>query len=408
MIQTIFYFFASFIGIYINMWLLLQIFEKKSQFLKRKMTKKLPKVSVLIPACNEEASIEEALDSVLGLDYPKNKVEVIVIDNGSTDNTSKIVQKFKNVKLIKQKKPCKATALNNGLKLATGKLIGILDADTLVTKDCLKKTVGYFDDPKVGAVTNLIDIDTKKGFLAKMQNIEYLFSALTKRVLSLLGSMYVTPGTLSLIREDIARNIGFSDDTLTEDMDIALSILKRGYKIVNSLDAVVYTKIPMNFKKLTEQRIRWYRGFIENSLKHRDILFNKKSSHLGYFIIPISFIAIFIGVLVSIASFNQFVNDITLFSRSILYISLSDQASLFLIGIPNLISSLLSSYLFIFFIFVFSTSFAVLYFSLKFFGRANRINTILLPVYMLGYYFLIMVYWAFALFQELFRWRKKW
>jgi len=407
MLQTIFYLFASFIGVYINVWYLLLIFEKKPLFFKARKPKKLPKVSILIPAHNEEAVIGQTLDSILNIDYPKGKLDIIVIDNGSTDNTSKIVKKFSNVKLVKQKKPGKAKALNNGLKFATGKIIGVLDADTLVAKNCLKKTVGYFEDPKVGAVTNFVKVDSKKGLLGKMQNIEYLFSAITKKLVSFLDSMYIVPGTLSLIRGKLTREIGFSEDTLTEDMDIALSISKKDYKIVNCLDTVAYTNIPKNFKTLTSQRIRWYRGFIQNSIKHRDLFLNKKFPHLT-FVIPMSFVAIFIGTIIFFLSLGQVVNAITLFSKSIFYMSFSDQVSLALVSIPRTIIRMLSSYLFIAFILVFSTSFTVLFVSLKSLRKTNKADILLLPVYMLAYYFLIMLYWVFAIMLELIRWRKKW
>lgn len=407
MFQLLFVLFASFFGIFINVWLLLLILENRSNLFKKKIIKKFPKVSVLIPAHNEENNIKNTVNSVLNLKYPRKKLEVIVIDNGSNDRTSKIVKSFRKVKLIKLRKASKAYALNKGLEKAKGEIVGILDADSRVSKNCLKKTVGYFDDPKVGAVTTFINVDNKKSVLSKMQNIEYLFSAITKKLISFLNSMYVVPGSLSLVRKNLAEEIGFSEDTLTEDMDMALSISKKGYKIVNCLDAVAFTTIPKDFKKLTKQRLRWYRGFIENTFKHSDIVFNKNFFHLGCFIIPISFTAIIIGVVLSTLLFFDIFHYILIFLRSVYYIPILDQLVLNLNNI-NSTNILLAPYAPIAYILVFSTSFFILYCSLKLLFSANKKNVALIPFYMLGYYFLLMIYWCIAFFLEVFRWKKKW
>jgi cellulose synthase/poly-beta-1,6-N-acetylglucosamine synthase-like glycosyltransferase len=407
MLTLIFTLSATFIAIYINMWFLLLILENKSKLFEKKLLKKLPTVSILIPAHNEEKNIGSTLDSVLSLDYPKGKCEVIVIDNGSTDRTSKIVKKFKSVKLIKIPNPGKSLALNKGLKLAKGEIVGILDADTIVSKDGLKKTVGFFGDPKVGIVGNHIKVDSEKGAFGYIQNIEYLFSAITKKLISFMNSLYVAPGTLSLMRRDIAKEIGFSDDTVAEDMDIALSISKKGYKIVNSLDSFAFTKIPKNIKDLTKQRIRWYRGFIENLVKHSDVLSNKKFLNLSYFLIT-GLIAIFIGIIFSSMLFFDIFRNSYIFTRTTTYMPVIDQFNLFLDDLPKIANRLLYPYFFICSIFIFTTSFAILTFSLKSLKNINTKNIIILPIYMLCYYTLIMIFWFLALVLELIRWKKRW
>jgi len=417
MIRIIFYLLSAFVGIYINVWYMLLILENKSKLLTRKKAKKFPKVSILIPARNEEKNIGDTIKSVLSMDYPKDKLEVIAIDNGSTDRTSEIISTFKKVKLLSERKLGKANALNKGLSMATGEIVGTLDADTLVNKDCLKKTIWYFEDQSVGAVTNFVKVDNEKGLLGKFQKVEYAFSAITKKLISILNSMYTTPGTLSLLRRDIIQEIKFSNDTLTEDMDIALSIIKKGYKIVNSLDAVSYTIIPRGFRNLAKQRIRWYRGFIENTIKHADLMLNKRFPHLGFFIFPMAYITILIGIGFLSIVLLDFFNSLQLFIKSFFYIPIADQLSLVPGSIPRLDSILMSSYSLISFIFIFSTSFVLLLYSLKllplsrlyFYDKKRcKRDIALLPFYMLGYYFLIMLLWCFALFMELFRWKKKW
>lgn len=408
MIKILFYLVSAFVGIYINVWYMLLILENKSKLLSRKDAKKFPKVSVLIPARNEEKTIGDALKSVLSMNYPKDKLEVIAIDNGSTDKTSEVISRFKGVKLLFEKKLGKANALNKGLPLATGDIIGTLDADTLVDKNCLKRSIGYFEDKKVGAVTNFVKADSEKGILGKFQTVEYAFSGITKKLISFLDSMYITPGTLSLLRRDAIKDIKFSDDTLAEDMDMALSIKKKGYKIVNSLDAISYTRIPMGFRNLAKQRIRWYRGFIENTIKHADLMLNRKFTHLGFFIFPMAYITILIGIGFLSIVLSDYFNSLQLLIKSLFYIPIEEQASLVLGSIPRLETLLLSPYSLISFVFIFSTSFVLLLYSLRILSLARKRDIALLPFYMLGYYFLIMLLWCFALFMELFRFKKRW
>jgi cellulose synthase/poly-beta-1,6-N-acetylglucosamine synthase-like glycosyltransferase len=413
---------AAFLGIYVNVWFFLMIQERKSKFFVKNIVKNFPKISVLIPAHNEEKSIKKTLKSILNLDYPKNKLEIFVIDNGSTDRTSAVVSRFKQVRLLKLDIANKAKALNEGLKHAKGDIIGLLDADTLVTRNCLKKTVGYFNDASVGAVTNFIKVDTKSGFLSKLQNIEYLFSELTKKIASFIDSMYVVPGTMSLVRKKLLVAVGgFSDDTITEDMDIALTIHKKGYKIINCMDAVVFTRIPRNLYQLTKQRIRWYRGFIESVVKHSDIIFNRKFFDLGFFILPLSFIAIAMGLYLSTVLLSDSIYGGYIFLKTIPYLSFADHISLISksIGIQNIIQNILMDpYSVVALLIVFFTSFSIIKMTLKIVDEKkvlvpSKINTDLkttaiIPIYMLAYYFLIMIFWVFAFSMEIIRWKKKW
>jgi len=342
------------------------------------------------------------------LDYPKKKMEIIVIDNGSTDGTSGMVSKYKDVKLLRMKNPGKADALNLGLKHATGEVIGFLDADTSVSKDCLKKMVGYFDDHKVGVITTLIKTDVNKGFLSKMQYIEYIFSALSKKLISLLNSMYVTQGTLALTRKDLLQEIGFSSDTLTEDMDLALSIRKKGFKIVNCMDAVTYTRIPRNIKELFKQRVRWYRGFIENTKKHSDIFFNKNIPHLGWFILPMSFLAIFVGIILFFSLAFDVIFNFFIATESAPYLAINDQIKVLLNHMDIKNHLFLGPHYTIFFVLIFFTSFFILTYALKIMLSISFINLIQLPIYMIIYYFFIMIIWIYAFFLEVLGRKKRW
>lgn len=398
----------SFVGIYLNIWFLLITLENRSVLFKGKKSKRFPKVSILVPAHNEEKNIRKVLSSIFKLDYPKNKIETIVIDNGSTDGTSKIVKMFKRVKLIRLPKPDKAKALNAGVKVSKGEVIGMLDADTIVSKDCLKKMVGYFDDSNVGAVTNYIRVDSKQNILSKFQNIEYIISGICKKILSILDSFYIVPGTLSLVKKSVIKKIGFCSDTMTEDMDLALSLLKRNYKIVNCLDAEVKTIVPKTIKNWTRQRIRWYRGYVQNTSKHRDILFNNKYLTLGWFIMPIAgFFGIFIGIYLTFLMFFNFLHNTFVGLKSVSYIPIADQVTLQIESLTK-INFALNPYYYITFALVIVTSLMVILIPLKIITKLNKKTLLLVFVYMPVYYTLIMIHWIVSCILEVFRWKKRW
>lgn len=413
MFWLLFSLFAAFIGIYMNVWFLFLLFDNKPKILAEAKQHFFPKISILIPANNEEKTIGRTLDSVLNLKYPASKLEAFVINNGSTDKTGRIVKKYErkynSIKLIEIPEPSKSNALNEGLKIAKGKFIGFLDADTFVTPDCLTKMLGHFKDPKVGAVTNFIKVNDPKGFLGSLQTVEYLFSAISKKLLTFLNSLYITPGTLSLVRKEIANEIKFNSETITEDMDFAITICKKGYKIVNTMDAVTYTTTPSTIKTLFKQRMRWYRGFIQNTVKHRDILFNKRFPDLGCFFIPSSFIGIFIGIALTYSLFSEALKEAAINIRTSSYLPLTDQITLAVSSFGfDLKLLLLSPYMLILFACIFASTIFVISVSLKTINQFNKKLAVLLPFYMLLYYTMIMIFWLFAFILELARCKKKW
>lgn len=419
LINPFFLLFVSFIGIYLNVWFLLLIFRHKSELHEKKKPKRFPTISVLIPAYNETKTIAKCLKSVLNLDYPANKLEVIVVDNGSTDNTPKIVERIMRVhrrvkrkaklKLIKLPKPGKVDALNTGLKQAKGEIIGVLDGDTFVAKSCLKEMVGFFDDENVGAVTNHIRVANASGLLGILQNIEYIFSALTKRLFDFLNAVYTTPGTLSLLRKDIIEVAGFSDDTLAEDMDVALQLTKKNYKIVNCLGAVSHTIVPTSLGGLLKQRVRWYRGFIENVIKHSDLLFSKEHIHLGWFILPFaSFMAIFIGVALTIILVLSYIRNSLISLKSLFYMPFIDKMTLMINSLLNPANLFLAPYYLIVYSIIVISSFITLLATFQILGVKKTKKLILLPFYFFLYYSLLMIFWLVSLVMEIFSFKKRW
>jgi len=272
--------------------------NRKKIFRDPKPPKKLPKVSILVPAYNEEKTIASTLKSLLNLDYPKDKLEIIAINDGSTDKTLEIMKKFRKygIKIIDKPNGGKASALNAGLKKAKGEIIVCMDADSIVKRDALKKTIGYFNDPKVGAVASSLKVYKPKTFWQRMQAVEYFYNIFLRKVLALMDSVFVVPGPFGLYRREALERVGGWDEkNITEDMELTFRLQKAGYKIETCLNSIVYTKTPETFKRLIRQRVRWYRGFIITSREYKEMFFNPKFGNLGVYTLPLY--VVFVGLL---------------------------------------------------------------------------------------------------------------
>lgn len=410
-LRLAFLLFISFVGVYINIWFLLLYFENRNKLMSRVKPTKIPRISVIIPAHNEEKTISKTLKSILSVDYPKNMLDITVVANGCIDKTVEIARKFP-VKVIDILKPGKSNAINVGISTAKGSIIGILDADTTVEKSALKKMIGHFDNPNIGAVTTHIKTFEPKGFLQKLQKLEYILSALSKKIISIRNSLYVIPGTLSLIRKDVLSEIGgFSDDTLTEDMDMTFYIHKKGYKIINCLDAVTRTSTPASIKGFFKQRLRWYRGFLETTMKHRDVMFNRKYPDLGIFVIPVSsYLAILVGAFLITLMVLNLASMAFLNIKSLFYISFADQVGVVLQSAVSPLDFFVAPYSVIAYGLIFIGTGITLLISFRFFNFKikSKGNLVLIPVYVLVYYSLIMICWLSAIILELLRWKKRW
>ena len=210
---------------YTIFWLITFLDNKEE---KKKVIKKFPFVSVIVPAYNEEKVILETIDSVIGLDYPRDKLDIIIVNDGSTDSTKEVIEKFidehndYDIKLISQDNKGKWVALNNALKIAKGEFFTCLDADSSVEKAALKKMLPYFTDNNVAAVLPLIKIKNPKGILQKIQCYEYIVNFFYKKIMSSLNCIHVTPGPFGLYRKDVIDKLGgFRQGHNTEEMEIS-------------------------------------------------------------------------------------------------------------------------------------------------------------------------------------------
>jgi cellulose synthase/poly-beta-1,6-N-acetylglucosamine synthase-like glycosyltransferase/peptidoglycan/xylan/chitin deacetylase (PgdA/CDA1 family)/spore germination protein YaaH len=234
-----------------------------------------PAVSVVIAAYNEEKVIARTIRAVMATGY--EPLEIIVIDDGSKDDTSGEVRaNFGDaVTLFVQPNSGKASALNRGIAAATSDIIIALDADTVFAKDTIEKLIRHFTDPLVGAVAGNVKVGNRVNPLTYWQSIEYVTSQnLDRRAYATINSVTVVPGAVGAWRrEAILQAGGYTNDTMAEDMDLTWRIRRIGWRIETESNAIGYTEAPDSIKALFGQRFRWAFGTLQSLWKHRRAMF---------------------------------------------------------------------------------------------------------------------------------------
>ncbi|MFH1474009.1 MAG: glycosyltransferase family 2 protein [Candidatus Aenigmatarchaeota archaeon] len=224
----------------------------------------LPTVSLIVPARNEEKVIGKCVRSLLNLDYPRDKLELIVAIDGSKDRTLEICKSFgRRVRVIKScPKTCKGDALNNVIPKAKGEIIGIYDADCIVDKNCLKHAVKHFSDKKIAGVCgNLKSHNKEQGMIARSLALETSFISFIEYFLNSLGANTHFFGKNMFIRKNVLMDVGcFDTETFVEDVEMSIKLKKYGYKTVFEPNAIAWNEEPPSFRAFFKQRIRWARG----------------------------------------------------------------------------------------------------------------------------------------------------
>jgi cellulose synthase/poly-beta-1,6-N-acetylglucosamine synthase-like glycosyltransferase/peptidoglycan/xylan/chitin deacetylase (PgdA/CDA1 family) len=243
------------------------------------------KVSIIIPAYNEEITAEHTINSLLKTNYPD--FELIFVDDGSKDKTFEIInEKFgthPQVKVYKKENGGKASALNFGITMASAKYIICIDADTQLKTDAVKELMRYFYSPKIAAVAGTVKVGNAHNIITKWQSIEYITAQnMDRRAFDLLNTITVVPGAIGAFRKDVVLEVGgFTIDTLAEDCDLTMRILRAGYKVKNCDAAIAYTEAPETVNMLLKQRFRWSFGVMQSFWKNRKTLLNKKYGYFG-------------------------------------------------------------------------------------------------------------------------------
>jgi cellulose synthase/poly-beta-1,6-N-acetylglucosamine synthase-like glycosyltransferase/peptidoglycan/xylan/chitin deacetylase (PgdA/CDA1 family) len=228
-------------------------------------------VSVIVPAYNEAANIAATVRALHDSDYPW--VEVIVVDDGSTDDTAAIVRRLRlpGVRVIRQANAGKPAALNTGLRHARGGLLVLVDGDTVLASDAVGRLVQAFVDPDVGAVSGNTRVVNRRGLLGRWQHLEYVMGFnLDRRMFEIGECMPTVPGAIGGFRREVLRDVGgVPDATLAEDTDLTMSVIRAGWRVVYRESAIAWTEAPSSLRQLWRQRYRWCYGTMQAMWKHR-------------------------------------------------------------------------------------------------------------------------------------------
>ena len=275
--------------------------------------------SIIVPIKNEEKVIGRLLDALLRLRYPKDKMEIIIVEDGSTDGSLNISMKYveKSSGLIKVlHKPTsngKPSALNYGIKHARGEIIAVFDADNVPEPDILINVCKYFKDPKVAAVQGrTLSINQDENMLTKLisyeEAVSYEAYLRGKDVLELFVHL---KGSCQFIRRDILKQIGGFREVLSEDMELSARLTEKGYCIKYAPDVRSWQETPSNVRQLFKQRTRWFRGTVEVAVKYGRLMIKPSRKNIdaettlsGPFILIASILTYFAGLYTSTANSN--------------------------------------------------------------------------------------------------------
>ena len=251
-----------------------------------------PKVAVLIPAYNEEKVIERTVKAALNSNYPN--LRVIVIDDGSKDSTLEVARNaFRaeaaagKVLILGKKNSGKAEALNYGIEhIGDAELFVGIDADTIIAPDAIARLVPHFINPKVGAIAGNAKVGNRVNLWTRWQALEYITSQnFERRALDVLGAVSVVPGAIGAWRVAAVREAGgYHTDTVAEDADLTMALLRMGYRVEYEDMALAYTEAPTNANGLMRQRFRWSFGILQAVYKHRGVFARKGA--LGWVALP--------------------------------------------------------------------------------------------------------------------------
>ena len=294
-------------------------FEVEDKFFK-------PKVTIIVPAYNEDVTIATSIKSLVQQTY--NNLEIIIMDDGSKDNTYKIAKKFegsfeeKTLRVLTKKNGGKSRALNFAIDRSSGELIMCVDADSKLEKDAVALMVRYFKDPQISAVAGSVFVSNRVNLLTKLQALEYIEGLnMVRNAQAFLKLVNIIPGPIGMFRKSAIKEVGgYAHDTFAEDCDLTLKLIEKGHKIDFEPEAVAHTEAPDELLDLLKQRYRWTRGILQAIRKHSYNLWNFKNFNFTFVLWYMLFEAIFwpfmdlfATMFVVYVSFSQGVNTLLIF-----------------------------------------------------------------------------------------------
>ena len=291
-----------FVALYFEVFLLISYLERKPSTKTAGKPSYYPSVALLVPCFNEEKTLEHTVESLLALEYPKDKLKIVIIDDGSKDQTHTIGERLaagsSQIQFFHKENGGKYTAMNWGIEHTDSEMIGCLDADSFVAEDALVEVVKRFEaDKAIMAITPAMKVYRPRKMLELMQAVEYTFGIFYKKMFDNLAALNVLPGPFSIYRREVFTTIGlFKHAHNTEDMEIAFRMHAHGLKIANAHNAFVYTTVPTTPWALIKQRTRWSQGFLQNSQDYSYMYFNRRFGNFGMLVLPFGLVAFFAGI----------------------------------------------------------------------------------------------------------------
>jgi cellulose synthase/poly-beta-1,6-N-acetylglucosamine synthase-like glycosyltransferase len=292
----------------------------------------LPVFSIIVPVKNEEKVLGRLLNALTEVNYPPDKKEIIVVEDGSTDRSVDVCEDFAreqslNIRIVQRLfSDGKPSALNAGIKCAKGEIVGVFDADNVPSSDALLNVCKYFEDPQVAAVQGrTLSINSEENMLTRMisreEDIWYETYLRGKDALNLFVHL---KGSCQFIRRDVLEKVeGFDENALSEDMELSAKTTEKGYKIKYAPDVRSWQESPSGLKQLFRQRVRWYRGTMEVAIKYGRLMakpskksFDAEMTLFGPFVLIASLLAYIAGSYVAFMPFplGSFLQLITQFT----------------------------------------------------------------------------------------------
>ncbi len=285
-----------------------------------------PRVTIIVPAYGEEVTIATSIKSLVNQTY-KN-LEILIMDDGSKDNTYKIAKKFegyykgKTIKVLTKKNGGKSRALNFAIERCSGELVMCVDADSKLEDDAVELMVRYFQDKEISAVAGSVFVSNTHNILTKLQALEYIEGLnMVRNGQAWLKLVNIIPGPIGMFRKSAILEVGrYAHDTFAEDADLTLKLIERGHKIDFEPDAIAKTEAPDELLILLKQRYRWTRGILQAIRKHSVHLFNFSNFNFSIVLWYMLFEAIFwpfmdlfVNVFLIYISFVQGVNTLLIY-----------------------------------------------------------------------------------------------
>lgn len=277
------------IGRMIFMGILASIQNTKNRRFIKKSTAQ-PLVSIIVPAFNENVNAVKTVSNLLKSDYPA--FEIIFVNDGSKDNTYELVKNAfegnEKVKIFDKPNGGKASALNLGIEKSKAEFVVCIDADTQLKTDAVSRLMESFIDDDTGAVAGNVKVGNEINMLTKWQSIEYITSQnFDRKAFDILNCITVVPGAIGAFRKEALEDAGgFTTDTLAEDCDLTIRILRTGYRVRSNSEAIAMTEAPEKMEQFLKQRFRWSFGVMQTFYKHRDACFNVQYKGLGLVALP--------------------------------------------------------------------------------------------------------------------------